>query len=131
MIEYRHNFPLDPQDVIRVFDSSGMRRPTKDVARIARMIAGANLMLSAWSDGKLVGLCRALTDYCHCCYLADLAIDRDFQKHGIGKELIARLRAAIGEEVSLVLLSTAVAMDYYPKMGFTKVQNGYTIRRVR
>jgi N-acetylglutamate synthase-like GNAT family acetyltransferase len=131
MIEYRHNYPLDPADVIRVFDSSGMRRPTKDVARIARMIANANLMISAWSDGKLVGLCRALTDYANCCYLADLAIDRDFQKHGIGKQLIQRLQAAIGEEVSLVLLSTSVAMSYYPKMGFAKVENGFTIRRKR
>ena len=131
MIEYRHNFPLDPLDVIRVFDSSGLKRPTKDVPRIARMFATSNLILSAWSDGKLVGLCRALTDYSNCCYLADLAIDRGFQKHGIGKQLIERLQAVIGEEVSLVLLSSAVAMEYYPKMGFAKAENGYTIRRKR
>jgi hypothetical protein len=33
-IEYRHNFPLDAQDVVRVFEASGITRPTKDVARI-------------------------------------------------------------------------------------------------
>ena len=27
-VEYRHNFPLDPLDVVRVFDHSGIKRPT-------------------------------------------------------------------------------------------------------
>jgi len=53
MIEYCHNFPLDPVDVAR---------PTHDIARIARMFAASNLVISAWEDGGLVGVCRALTD---------------------------------------------------------------------
>ena len=131
MIEYRHNFPLDPTDVVRVFDSSGITRPTKDVARIARMFAASNLVVSAWSTGSLVGVCRALTDYSYCCYLSDLAVDRDFQRHGIGKQLIQRVQAAIGEEVSLILLSAPAAMSYYPKVGFAKVENGFIVKRAR
>ncbi|MBW8722660.1 MAG: GNAT family N-acetyltransferase, partial [Polaromonas sp.] len=30
-IEYRHNYPLDPVDVARVFDASGITRPTADL----------------------------------------------------------------------------------------------------
>ena len=131
MIEYRHNFPLDPSDVIRVFDSSGITRPTKDVARIARMFATSNLVVSAWSEGALVAVCRALTDYSYCCYLSDLAVDREFQKHGIGRQLIQRVQAAIGEEVSLILLSGPGAMSYYPKVGFAKVENGFIVKRTR
>jgi len=130
-IEYRHNFPLEATDVAAVFDTSGIRRPTKDLARIERMFANANLILSAWHEGKLVGVCRALTDFSYCCYLSDLAVDKAFQKHGIGRELIARVRAAIGEEVALVLLSAPEAMEYYPKVGFEKIENGFIIKRVR
>jgi len=129
MIEYRHNFPLDPADVIRVFDASGLTRPTQDPARIARMFAGSNLILSAWSDGTLVGVCRALTDYSYCCYLSDLAVHRDFQKRGIGKQLVQRLQAALGAEVSLILLSAPGAMAYYPKLGFAKIDNGFMVKR--
>lgn len=131
MIEYRHNFPLEAADVAAVFDTSGIRRPTQDLARIERMFANANLILSAWHEGKLVGVCRALTDFSYCCYLSDLAVDKAFQKHGIGRELIARVRSAIGEEVALVLLSAPEAMEYYPKVDFEKIENGFIIKRAR
>lgn len=130
-IEYRHNFPLEAADVAAVFDNSGIRRPTKDLARIERMFANANLILSAWHEGKLIGVCRALTDFSYCCYLSDLAVDKAFQKHGIGRELIARVRSAIGEEVALVLLSAPEAKEYYPKVGFEKIENGFIIKRAR
>ena len=84
-IEYRHNFPLTATDVAAVFDASGIRRPTNDLARIERMFANASLIFSAWHEGKLVGVCRALTDFSYCCYLSDLAVDKAFQKHGIGR----------------------------------------------
>lgn len=130
-IEYRHNFPLEAADVAAVFDASGIRRPTKELARIERMFANANLILSAWHEGKLVGVCRALTDFSYCCYLSDLAVDKAFQKHGIGRELIARVRSTVGEEVALLLLSAPEAMKYYPKVGFEKIENGFIIKRAR
>ena len=130
-IEYHLNLPLDVIDVAAVFDASGIRRPTKDLARIERMFANANLTISAWHEGKLIGVCRALTDFSYCCYLSDLAVDKAFQKHGIGRELVARVRSAIGEEVALVLLSAPEAMAYYPKLGFEKAENGFIIKRTR
>ncbi len=131
MIEYRHNLPLDPAEVARLFDASGITRPTGDLPRIARMFANANLIISAWSNNTLVGVARALTDHAYCCYLSDLAVDRAFQKHGIGKELIRRVQAVIGEEVSLVLISAPGAMQYYPKMGFNAADNAFVVRRKR
>lgn len=131
MIEYRKNIALNPADVIRVFDSSGIRRPTGDPARIARMFATSNLILSAWDSNKLVGLARALTDFSYCCYLSDLAVDRDFQKRGIGRELIRRIHVEIGEEVSLILLSARGTMSYYPNLGFARIENGFIIPRAR
>ena len=131
MIEYRHNFPLNPIDVARVFDSSGITRPTDDIPRIARMFAASNLVISAWANGVLVGVCRALTDYSYCCYLSDLAVDQTFQKHGIGKELIKWVQSTVGDEVSLVLLSAPGAMSYYPSVGFAKAENAFVIRRVK
>lgn len=130
-IEYRHNFPLDAADVAAVFNASGIRRPTHDLARIERMFANANLVLSAWHEGKLVGVCRALTDFSYCCYLSDLAVDKAYQKDGIGRELVARVQSAIGEEVALILLSAPEAMAYYPKLGFDKIENGFIIKRTR
>ena len=130
-IEYRHNISLAAADVAAVFDASGIRRPTKDLARIERMFANANLVISAWDQNKLVGVCRALTDFSYCCYLSDLAVDKAYQKHGIGSELITRVQEAIDDEVALILLSSPEAMGYYPKLGFEKVENGFIVKRIR
>jgi len=130
-IEYKHNHPLDPLDVARVFDASGIKRPTADLPRIARMFAGANLIISAWHGARLVGVSRSLTDFSYCCYLSDLAVDKAFQAHGVGSELVRRTRAVIGDEVSLILLSAPDAMSYYPKIGFEAAQNAFVIRRKR
>ena len=129
MIEYKKGVELDVDDVIRVFDSSGIVRPTKNRERIAKMVANANLILSAWDDGRLVGVCRALTDHSYCCYLSDVAVDREYQRSGIGKKLIELVREDIGSEVALILLSAAGAMSYYPKLGFEKIENGFIIKR--
>jgi ribosomal protein S18 acetylase RimI-like enzyme len=131
MIEYRHNSHLEATDVAAVFDASGIRRPTNDLARIERMFANANLVLSAWHEGKLVGVCRALTDFSYCCYLSDLAVDKAYQNRGIGQQLIANVRSAIGEEVALILVSAPEAIAYYPKAGFEKIENGFIIKRLR
>ena len=131
MIEYRQNHPLNATDVAAVFDASGIRRPSQDLARIARMFANANLVFSAWDDRKLVGVCRALTDFSYCCYLSDLAVDQAYQKHGIGRELIARIQSTLGDEVAIILLSSPEAMAYYPKLGFEKIENGFIIKRAR
>jgi len=130
-IEYRQNAPLAAAAVAALFDDSGIRRPTHDLPRIERMFANANLVLSAWDDGKLVGVCRALTDFSYCCYLSDLAVAKAYQRHGVGRELIARVQSVIGEEVALILLSAPEAMGYYPKVGFEKIENGFIIKRNR
>ncbi len=39
--------------------------------------------------------------------------------------------AAIEEEVALFLLSALQAMEYYPKAGFEKIENGFIIKRAR
>lgn len=131
MIDYRDDQPLEPEDVARLFDASGLRRPTTDIARIARMLAHADILVSAWNGNRLVGLSRALSDFSYCCYLSDLAVDGIWQKHGIGRELIRRTHALAGEDASLILLSAPAAMTYYPKLGFAPADNAWLIPRSR
>lgn len=50
-------------------------------------------------------------------------------KKGVGHQLIERMRAHLGEQVSLILLSAPQAMGYYPKVGFTQIDNAFAIKR--
>lgn len=130
-IQYRQNVALDPAQVAEVYLSSGIRRPSDDLPRLQRMLENSNLVISAWHQQKLVGVCRALTDFSYCCYLSDLAVRHEYQQQGVGLGMIDQLRQTIGDEVALILLSAPEAMDYYPKLGFEKVDNGYIIKRKR
>lgn len=115
--------------IINVYNSSGIIRPTDDKARIKKMYDNSNLVIAAWNESELVGISRAITDYCYSCYLSDLAIKKEFQKEGIGKELINRTRNEIGNNTALILLAAPSAINYYPKVGFSKIENGYMIKR--
>lgn len=114
-----------------VFQNSGIKRPHEDTARIRKMIDHADVIVSAWSDGKLIGIARAITDYAYCCYLSDLAVDKSYQGQHVGRNLVAHLQALLGEEVSMVLISAPGAVDFYPKIGFEKSDRAFIIPRKR
>jgi predicted N-acetyltransferase YhbS len=130
-ITYEENPALDPAAVAELFRRSGIRRPVHDIERIGRMIANANLTICAYDGGKLVGIARALTDFSYCCYLSDLAVDGDYQRKGIGQELVRRVHEAIGPEAMLLLLAAPDAAEYYPHIGFVKADNAWIIHRER
>ena len=87
------------------------------------------MVVSAWKEDKFIGISRSLTDNAYSCYLADLAVRKEYQKEGIGKELISLIRQTIGSKTALILLSAPGAMEYYPKIGFRKIENGFIIDR--
>ncbi|WP_207425193.1 GNAT family N-acetyltransferase [Pedobacter sp. SYSU D00535] len=128
-ITYKSDFIPGTYDIIDLYRSSGINRPVDDVERIAKMYANSNLIITAWQDEKLVGVARSLTDFCYCCYLSDLAVRSEYQKEGIGKRLITLTKEKIGEGAALILLSAPTAMEYYPKVGFEKIENGFIIKR--
>ncbi|WP_424195177.1 GNAT family N-acetyltransferase [Ampullimonas aquatilis] len=128
-LRFLRNHPISPSQVAQLLDASGIKRPTDDLARIEKMYAEANLIISAWDGERLVGIARALSDFSYCCYLSDLAVDTAYQKHGIGKALVEQIQVANGPQVSLILLSASEAMDYYGKLGFDTINNGFIMRR--
>ena len=120
-IIYQIENELEAAEFIDVLVSSGLaaRRPTGEPARIQRMLKHANLILTARINGKLIGVSRSLTDFAFCTYLSDLAVDKEFQFNGIGKELIRRTWEA-APMAKLILLAAPTATTYYPKIGMER-----------
>jgi predicted N-acetyltransferase YhbS len=82
------------------------------------MIDNASLTITAWHGERLVGISRSLTDFTYVAYLADLAVDSEYQRRGIGKRLIQETKQRLGAECMIVLLAAPKANEYYPKIGF-------------
>jgi predicted N-acetyltransferase YhbS len=120
MVSYRLGNALDLDSVIELYRAStlGERRPVDDRERMRAMLAGANLVVSAWDGSLMVGIARSVSDFAYCTYLSDLAVRLSHQRHGIGRELIRRTQAA-GGPAQIILLAAPQAVDYYPRIGFT------------
>ena len=121
-IQYRIGNDLDIDQVIELYRAStlGERRPVDDRERMRKMVANANLLITAWHDDLLVGIARSVTDFCFTTYLADLAVRLSYQRMGIGRELIRRTQDACSPDTRLVLLAAPKAVDYYPRVGFIR-----------
>lgn len=105
----------------------GERRPVHDLPSIKNMLRHANLVCTAWIGRKLVGVARSLTDFSFCCYLSDLAVDMEFQRQGIGKELVRLTQSRLGPECKIILLAAPKAVDYYPRIGFSAHNSAWVI----
>jgi ribosomal protein S18 acetylase RimI-like enzyme len=129
VITYKINTKIEPHQLAEIFLVSGIKRPVEDLSRLKNMLDNANLLITAWDGEKLVGVARAMTDYSFCCYLSDLAVDKDYQNKGIGHELVDEVQKQIGDECNIVLLAAPESIEYYPKIGFDKCVHAYYIPR--
>lgn len=129
-ISYRTGNDLDLEQVIELYNAStlGARRPVNEPERMGTMLKNANLVVSAWDGELLVGISRALSDFAYITYLSDLAVRLEYQKRGIGKELIRRTQALGGPKTSLLLLAAPAAESYYSHIGFTHHPQAWMLR---
>src|SRR6266542_7029076 len=114
MIEYRVGNQLDLDAVIELYRAStlGERRPIGDRERMKAMLAGSNLVVTAWDGSLIVGISRSLSDFAYVTYLSDLAVRVSHQRQGIGRELIRVTRREGGPQTSIVLLAAPRAVEY-------------------
>lgn len=125
---------LSTEEFIDVLRRSTLaeRRPIDQPLRISGMLAHADIILSArFESGLLIGVSRAITDYHYCTYLSDLAVDREYQRQGIGRELIRRTHDAAGLATRLILLAAPASRGYYPHIGMKGHDSCWTIEPQR
>lgn len=130
-ITYQINPILSVQDLIQILDKStlGLRRPLKDIEAMQSMLDHANVYIGAYQGDQLIGLARGMTDYVYTTYLADLAVDVDYQHLGIGKQLLKEIKKFI-PRAKLILLAAPAAEGYYPKIGMQRHEHCFFINDV-
>ena len=130
-IQYKLNSNLTEDEFIDILNRStlGERRPVDDRECINGMLKNADIIITAFEGKKIIGIARSVTDFNYCCYLSDLAVDIQYQKHGIGKKLIDMTQEQLNEKCKIILLSAPSATEYYPKIGFIQHTSAWTLAR--
>ncbi len=131
-IRYALEPDLAPEEFLGLLVRSTLaeRRPVDEPETIRAMLRNADVIVTAWIEEYLVGVSRAITDFAYCTYLSDLAVDAEFQRRGIGKELIRRTHAAAGLHTHLILLAAPLAGEYYPRIGMNPHDSCWTTPRI-
>lgn len=130
-IEYKVNAPVTAEQFIELLRESTLaeRRPIEDHECIEGMVANSNLMVTAWDGNKLVGIARSITDFHYACYLSDLAVDKKYQKAGVGKKLQSLTQEQLGPKCKLLLVAAPAANSYYEHIGFTNNTRCWILER--
>lgn len=130
-IKYEINTPISTDQFIDLLERStlGERRPIENIKCMDGMVNNSNLMISAWDNDTLVGIARSVTDFHYACYLSDLAVDKKYQKKGIGKKLQILTQEQLGSECKLILIAAPAANEYYKKIGFEHNERCWVLDR--
>ena len=130
-IKYKINAPVTTEQFIELLNKSTLaeRRPVDDIECLTGMVNNSNLMVSAWDNESLVGIARCMTDFHYACYLSDLAVDKKYQKSGIGKQLQIITQQQLGPKCKLILVAAPDANAYYEHIGFTKNTRCWILNR--
>ena len=121
--EFRH---------VLVDSGLGTIRPVDDEARLAAMLAQADLLLTARTHGgELLGLLRGLTDHHWCCFVPELAVCRAAQGLGVGRGLLVELRRRLGPRVAINLVSVPAAVGFYQRAGLARAPDAFLLARTQ
>lgn len=94
--------------------------------RISKLVNNVTISLTARNEnGLIVGVLFGLTDYVYWLYVTDLGVDRDYEKRGIGKQLMKTAHDIAGGEkdIAVYLIANENAVPFYEKLGMKKAND--------
>ena len=113
---------MTPDLFLELYTSVGWEPPCKE--QVERALQNTEASFVAYEGGKAVGMVRLLGDGGMSFYVKDFAVLPMYQGRGVGRELMQQVHQYIldhiedGWAVSLELISTKEAIDFYKKQGF-------------
>ena len=118
-VRYRATKSLPRAEVLRLYRSvqwSAARKPD----RLMRALKRSHSVVTAWVKGSLVGLGNALSDGSLVVYYPHMLVLPEFQRRGIGRELMKRLMKRYRGFHQHILIAEAKAVSFYRKCGFER-----------
>ena len=90
------------------------------VCVLARTTYSAPWQVTAWDGERLIGLGNAISDGYLVVYYPHLLVLPEYQRRGIGREIMRRLMARYPDFHQHVIIADGRAVDFYRKCGFDR-----------
>lgn len=105
----------------------------KRYASFMQAIEQSLAVITAWDRDRLVGLIRVVGDGLTIIYIQDILVLRDYQKEGIGSELMKLILAKYSDVRQKVLLTNDApdVRQFYEKNSFQSCDQGELVAFVQ
>lgn len=119
------DLPLD--QLVDLYNSVGWLAYTTDEQKpkLQEAILNSTYVVTMRSGGKLVGLARCISDDVSICYLQDILIHPDHQRHGIGRRLLSNCLERFAHVRMQVLLTDDEERQkkFYESLGYKNTKD--------
>jgi ribosomal protein S18 acetylase RimI-like enzyme len=106
--------------IMRLYTSVGWSKYTEKPDKLMNSLAHSSYILLCYDGDRLIGLIRSLTDDGAVNYIQDILVDPEYQRRGIGRELMSRCLNKFDHVRTHILLTDDEERLklYYESMGF-------------
>ncbi len=127
---FRYRFQIPTAEAaLQLYHESGITSEQWTLERMKSTLENSSLILCCYSDNKLIGIVRGITDKYWIAHISHLAVHPEYQKLGIGRKLVLKVREYLGDGVALMVHSVPEAKEFYEKLGFEPYLDVYRIPR--
>ena len=102
-----------------LFNQNAFWAKNRNKKQIRKMLSNSSVIVTIWSQEKLIGFGRATTDKVYRAVLWDIVISKKSQRLGLGKIILeALLNDKNIKSVERVYLMTTNSTNFYKQLGF-------------
>ena len=111
-------------EIMALYSSVGWSNYTNNPVMLRQAYKNSLYVLAAYADDKLVGLLRAVGDGSSIVFLQDLIVLPEYQRHGIGSQLMRKVMEKYTDVYQLQLLTEASEKNiaFYEYVGLKRVE---------
>lgn len=108
----------------KLFDEHAFWARDRSYNQLKALLAGSTVVISLWSDNRIIGFGRATSDGVFRAVLWDIVVADDLQGIGLGSQVLkALLSAKEINRVEKIYLMTTKSSDFYLQLGFQECTN--------
>lgn len=118
-IETKETKDVSQAEIIEIYKANGWSSAEKPDLLFKALI-NSHSFVTAWHNGKLVGLGNALSDGFLVVYYPHLIVHPAYHGKGIGKQILNRFQEKYGDFHQQILVADGKAVNFYEKCGFER-----------
>jgi GNAT superfamily N-acetyltransferase len=116
-IEFRESNSVPKQAVLDLYHANNWSSANKP-EQLHQALLNSHSLVTAWDGEKLVGLANSISDGFLVVYYPHIVVHPDYQRQGIGRELMARLMRRYAGFHQQAVLADQSAVAFYESCGF-------------